>query len=396
MRFRKIPKSRASGTALAGLLLFAVFQNDSLSAREDPRPYNWNLPAGLPLPLVPADNPMTAAKVELGRYLFYDKRLSFNQEQSCAGCHEQSRAFTDGRARAVGSTGEIHPRSAMSLVNVAYVPALGWANPGLTQLESQALVPMFGDTPVELGMKGREELLLVRLREVPEYQHLFPAAFPEAREPFSITSVVQALSSFERTILSGDSPYDRYWRGEDPDALSPSAKRGEYLFLSERFQCFHCHGGLNFANAEDFAGKGYTEIEYDNTALYNVKGEMSYPAGNAGVFEFTGLRTDIGKFRVPTLRNIAVTAPYMHDGSVQTLDDVLDHYSAGGRTIFKGPDAGVGADNPNKSIFLEGFDATMEERKDLIEFLKSLTDTGVLSNPAFSDPWGNRSNPRRP
>jgi cytochrome c peroxidase len=314
---------------------------------------------------------MTRAKVELGRYLFYDRRLSFNQEQSCASCHEQSRAFTDGRARAVGSTGEMHPRSSMSLVNVAYVPALGWANPALRSLEDQALVPMFGNTPVELGFGDKEELLLARLRSVPEYQRLFPAAFPESRDPFTISSIVRSLASFERTILSGDSPYDRYWSGADPNALSASARRGEYLFLSERFQCFHCHGGLNFANAEDFAGKGYTEIEYDNTALYK-----SYAVGYAGVFEVTRQPADNGKFRVPTLRNIAVTAPYMHDGSISTLQEVLDHYSAGGR-----------ADNPDKSFFLQGFDTTPEERQDLIEFLESLTDTGVLTNPALSDPW---------
>jgi cytochrome c peroxidase len=270
----------------------------------------------------------------------------------------------------------------MSLVNVAYVPALGWANPALTQLEAQALVPMFGENPVELGMHEKEELLLTRLKKVPEYQRLFPAAFPDLKDPYTVTSVVQALSSFERTILSGDSPYDRYWRGADPDAISASAKRGEYLFLSERFQCFHCHGGLNFANAEDFVGKGYREIEYDNTALYK-----SYPAGNAGIFEVTGQQDDMGKFRVPTLRNIAVTAPYMHDGSVATLDEVLDHYGAGGRTILNGPNAGVGADNPTKNFFLQGFDATAEEREDLIEFLKSLTDNSVLNNPEFSDPW---------
>ena len=338
---------------------------------------------------------MSAAKVELGRRLFYDKRLSFNQRQACASCHQQSRAFTDGRARALGSTGQLHPRSAMTLVNVAYVPALGWGNPGLTELEAQALIPMFGDNPVELGMHGREELLLARLKDVPEYQHLFPAAFPDVKDPFTIASVVRALSSFERTILSGDSPYDRYWRGADPDAVSASAKHGEYLFLSERFQCFHCHGGLNFANAEDFAGKGFTEVEYDNTGLYNVRGRTSYPAPNTGIFEFTRRRADIGKFRVPTLRNVAVTAPYMHDGSVRTLDEVLEHYSAGGRTILKGPNAGVGAANPNKSIFLSGFDATAEERKDLIEFLKNLTSSSVLTDPALSDPWEKQHVERR-
>ena len=140
--------------------------------------YRWQLPPGFPQPRVPADNPMSEAKVELGRYLFYDKRLSFNQKQSCASCHQQALAFTDGRARAVGSTGEIHPRSSMTLVNVAYVPALTWANPTLTHLEAQALVPMFGDHPVELGMKGREDRLLERVKKVPEYQRLFPAAFP--------------------------------------------------------------------------------------------------------------------------------------------------------------------------------------------------------------------------
>lgn len=393
VRFRKM-QTRA--TAFAICLLFMVWQKDWISAREaqprqdrreKPGAYEWKLPAGFPLPHVPADNPMSAAKVELGRYLFYDKRLSFNQKQSCAGCHQQSLAFTDGRAHARGSTGAVHPRSSMTLVNVAYVPALAWANPGLTQLEAQALVPMFGDTPVELGMQGREHLLLSRLQRVPEYQRLFPAAFPDMKDPFTVASVVRALSSFERTILSGDSPYDRYYRGADPDALSDSAKHGEYIFFSEKFQCFHCHGGLNFANAEAFVGKGFTEIEYDNTGLYNVKGETSYPAPYTGVFEFTRRRTDIGRFRVPTLRNIALTAPYMHDGSVRTLDEVLEHYSVGGRTILKGPNAGVGAANSNKSIFLPGFNATAEERADLIEFLKSLTDNSVLTDPALSDPW---------
>lgn len=349
--------------------------------------YKWRLPPGFPQPRVPADNPMSDARVDLGRHLFYDKRLSFNQKQSCASCHQQARAFTDGRAQAIGSTGEVHPRSSMTLVNVAYIPALTWANPTLTQLEAQALVPMFGDHPVELGMKGSEDLLLARVKKVSEYQSLFPAAFPQAADPFTVTHLVQAISSFQRTILSGDSPYDRYYRGADPEAISPAAKHGAELFVSEKFQCFHCHGGLNFANAEDFAGKESPELEYDNTGLYNVQGPTSYPAPNTGLFEYTHRRTDIGKFRVPTLRNIAVAAPYMHDGSVRTLDEVLDHYADGGRTILKGPHAGVGAANSNKSIFLPGINATPEERRDLIEFLESLTDTGVLTDPRFSDPW---------
>jgi cytochrome c peroxidase len=349
--------------------------------------YEWKLPPGFPVPRVPADNPMTAAKAELGRYLFYDKRLSGNQKQSCASCHQQSRAFTDGRAQAAGSTGEAHPRSSMTLANVAYLPVLGWANPTLTRLEDQALAPLFGDNPVELGMKGQEELLLSRLKTVPEYRRLFPAAFPDLADPFTITSAVRALAAFERTILSGDSPYDRYWRGTDPEALSPAAKQGEFLFFSERFQCFHCHGGLNFANAEDFAGKPFTAIQFDNTGLYNVKGRTSYPWPNTGIFEFTREPSDVGRFRVPTLRNIALTAPYMHDGSVKTLEEVLDHYAAGGRTIRRGPNAGAGAANPNKSFFVQGFEATPQERQDLLAFLRSLTDKSVLTDPALSDPW---------
>ena len=275
----------------------------------------------------------------------------------------------------------------MTLVNVAYLPALTWANPSLTQLEAQALVPMFADNPVELGLKGREDALLARLKKVPEYQRLFSVAFTDVNNPFTVTSVVQALASFQRTIVSGDSPYDRYWRGTDPDAISASAKRGAELFFSEKFQCFHCHGGLNFANAEDFVGKDSPQIEYHNTGLYNIQGPTSYPAPNTGLFEFTRRRTDIGKFRVPTLRNVAVTGPYMHDGSVRTLEEVLDHYADGGRTIVNGPNAGVGAANSNKSIFLPGFNATPEERQDLLEFLRSLTDTGVLTDPHYSDPW---------
>lgn len=275
----------------------------------------------------------------------------------------------------------------MTLVNVAYVPALTWANPTLAQLEAQALVPMFGDDPVELGMKGREDLLLTRIRTVPEYQRLFPAAFTAAKDPFTIKHVAQALAGFQRTILSGDSPYDRYWRGTNPEAISASAKHGAELFLSEKFQCFHCHGGLSFANAEDFVGKDAPQLQFENTGLYNLQGPSSYPAPNTGLHQSTRRRADIGKFRVPTLRNIAVTAPYMHDGSIQTLDEVLDHYADGGRTILKGPYAGVGAANSNKSIFLPGFNATPEERYDLIEFLKSLTDSALLTDPRLSDPW---------
>jgi cytochrome c peroxidase len=348
--------------------------------------YDWNLPPGFPFPNVPPDNPMTAVKVELGRYLFYDKRLSLNQTQSCASCHRQELAFSDGKAQGVGSTREVHPRSPMSLANVAYTPVLTWANPNVRRLEAQALLPLFGEHPVELGFLGKEDILIQRLRETPEYRDLLPRAFPEDRDAFTVANIARALASFERTLLSGDSPYDRYRRGDDPNAISGSAKRGEALFFSERTECFHCHGGFNFTGSLDYFDKGFAEVEFHNTGLYNIKGPTNYPEPNTGLYQLTHDDADVGRFRAPTLRNIAVTAPYMHDGSIRTLDAVIDHYAAGGRTIKSGPLAGVGADNPNKSEFIKRFDLSRQEKRDLIEFLKSLTDDGFLYDTKLSDP----------
>jgi len=350
-------------------------------------PYEWKLPPGFPFPKVPKSNPMTNEKVELGRHLFYDKRLSLNQTQSCATCHQQSRAFADPRGRGLGSTGQLHPRGPMSLANVAYAPVLTWANPNVRDLETQALVPMFGDHPIELGMTGKEDLLVQRLRADSRYRKLFPAAYPADRDPFTIGNITKAIASFQRTMLSGDSPFDEYRRGDDPNAISASAKRGEALFFSERLECFHCHGGFNFTGSVDYLGKGFAEVEFHNTGLYNRKGKFSYPEPNVGLYEFTQQEEDIGKFKAPTLRNIALTAPYMHDGSVATLEDAIEHYRVGGRTIQSGPNAGVGFDNPNKSEFIKSFELTPAEKQDLLAFLRGLTDQSMLTNPALADPW---------
>lgn len=349
--------------------------------------YAWNLPPGFPLPNVPAGNPMTAAKVELGRHLFYDERLSANRTQSCASCHRQELAFTDGLATSTGSTGEAHPRSSMSLANVAYSPVLTWANPLLRSLESQMPVPLFGEHPVEMGMAGMEEELLRRLRAEARYLPLFTKAFPGTADPFTIDHVIQAIASFERTILSGDSAYDRYRRGDDPNAISQSAIRGEKLFFSEELECFHCHGGFQFSGTVDYYEKGFAEVEFHNTGLYNLPGDISYPAPNLGLYEFTRNIDDVGKFKAPTWRNIAVTAPYMHDGSIATLAEVVDHYAAGGRTITAGPHAGEGSRNANRSEFVKGFTISAEQKSDLVEFLKTLTDETLLTDPALADPW---------
>jgi cytochrome c peroxidase len=348
--------------------------------------FEWDLPAGFPAPKIPDDNSMTSAKVELGRHIFYDTRLSVNGSQSCASCHDQSKAFTDGKARGVGATGETHPRGSMSLANIVYQPVLTWGNPNMKRLEKQALAPMFGEHPVELGLAGKEKDLLAKLKAESRYRRLFPLAFAGESDPFTLENITRAIAAFERTLISGDSPYDRYLNG-DRRAITASAKRGEALFYSERLECFHCHGGFNFSQSEDHAGKAFAEIEFHNTGLYNLGDSGAYPKDNTGVFEFTTRPEDMGRFKAPTLRNIAVTAPYMHDGSIATLEEVIDHYAAGGRAIRSGEFKGDGSLNPNKSAFVKGFSLTAREKRDLIAFLKSLTDEKFLRDPRFSDPW---------
>ena len=346
----------------------------------------WDLPPGVPIPRVPEDNPMSAAKVELGRHLFYDVRLSGNETQSCATCHVQALAFTDGKPLGVGSTGEVHPRGSMALGNIAYASTLTWANPNLVRLEDQALLPLFGEDPVELGMAGREDELLERLAGDPIYQALFTEAFPEEDAPVSVAGVTRALGAFQRTLISVDAPYDRLLRGDD-HAVGPEVIRGEELFFSERLECFHCHGGPFFTSSVDYEGKGFAEVEFFNTGLYNVDGRGGYPDPNTGIHLFTGDDLDMGRFRAPTLKNIAVTAPYMHDGSIATLEEVIDHYAAGGRTIPDGPLAGEGHLSPHRSEFIVGFELTPDERADLLAFLESLTDSTFLTDPRYADPW---------
>jgi cytochrome c peroxidase len=373
---------------LAAVMICSAIVSAAVSTAEVPQPYVLNVPAGFPRPRIPADNPLTASKVELGRRLFYDTRLSGNGLQSCASCHKQARAFTDGKARAVGSTGEVHPRSAMSLVNVAYASALTWGDPTRMRLEDQALVPMFRDHPVELGLEQPGTSMLARLQSVDLYRRLFPDAFPGDQDIFTVTNVTRALASFERTIISARSPYDRYHYDRDDTAISPAALRGEQLFFSQPLSCFRCHNGFNFSGATDFEGRHDGGMpEYHNTGLYNISGPLSYPGPNTGMYEVTHRPEDIGKFKAPTLRNIAVTAPYMHDGSIATLGDVLDHYAAGGRTIADGPYRGVGHDNPNKSPVVKGFPLTAEQKADLIAFLTALTDNDLLNDTRFADPW---------
>jgi cytochrome c peroxidase len=364
----------------------STFGTDAPDSGGAPAPFTFDIPPGFPQPPVPADNPMSAAKVELGRHLFYDTRLSANETMSCASCHRQELAFTDGLAVSIGSTGENTPRGSMMLANVAYSSSFTWANPLLLTLERQALVPMFGTTPIELGLTSND-VFESKLRAVPTYQRLFADAYPDEAEPITVEHVVQALASFQRTLISGNSPFDRYLYRKDAEALSPEAIRGYELFSSEELECFHCHAGFNLSDHVTWEGKPFIDRLYHNTGLYNIDGKGAYPEPNTGVMSVTGDPADMGRFRAPSLRNIAVTAPYMHDGSMATLSEVLDHYAAGGRTIASGPYAGDGSKSPLRSSMMIGFTLSERDRADVLAFLDALTDETFLTDPRFSNPW---------
>jgi cytochrome c peroxidase len=374
--------------AFALLSVFVLSQHFSVSKAQTTE-YNWNLPKGFPTPAVPEGNPMTEAKVELGRHLFYDKRLSINEKTSCATCHLQEKAFTEDKMTSVGTFGDVHPRNSMTLANVVYNPSFNWANPSVVRLERHAHLPLFGTTPiVEMGMEGKEALLLERLKNDPVYQKLFAEAYPNEDRKFVLNQVMRSLASFVRSMISGNSPYDKYRYGKQEDAISESAKRGQRLFFSERMECFDCHAGFNLSGTVNFVGKSDESAQFENNGLYNIDGKGAYPPDNVGLFEATNKPDDMGKFKVPTLRNIELTAPYMHDGSIATLEEVIEHYRVGGRTITEGKHAGKGNENPHKSSFVNGFRLTESEKQDLIAFLKSLTDTEFVTNPKFSNPWG--------
>ena len=388
------PVGRGLGTlialALAGCAGDGHGAVDPLSG--DPALFQWPaLPPGISTPPVPADNPMSGAKVELGRRLFYDVRLSGNGGFACSSCHRQELAFSDAKNVPVGSTGEAHTRNSPGLANVGYQRTLGWAGPDTRALEAQALIPMFGVVPVELGLAGREQDLLARLRAEPVYQQLFPKAFRGEADPWTVANVTRAIAAFERTFIAFNAPIDRFRRGE-AGAIPDAAKRGEQVFLSRR--CGACHRGAMFTVAVADPGPstgppppGPPGPDFVNTGLYNIGGTGAYPARNGGLFETTHVPTDMGRMKVPSLRNVAVTFPYMHDGSVGTLEDAVDHYARGGRLITIGPNAGDGKLNPNKDPRITGFPITAQEKADLVAFLRTLTDSAFITDRRFSNPW---------
>lgn len=348
-----------------------------------------HLPDHFETPAVPDFNPLSAAKIELGRFLFYETRLSGNETQSCGSCHEQDKAFADGKKTPKGSTGTTLVRNSQALFNIGYYTSLTWASDGLLELEDQLHVPIRGDNPVELGVSdGNRDEVLARFDADPMYVAMFQAAFPENTSGATINKIVFALSSFIRSLISGSSPYDRYLQG-DKSALSAQQRRGLALFNGERFECFHCHTGTQLSGSyrDENTPELAVQVRFFNNGLYNVDGEGSYPSHDQGLHDLTQRPSDRGLFRAPSLRNIALTGPYMHDGSLETLTDVIRHYAAGGTVIESGSFAGDGRVSPLKSGLIRGFKLTESELADILAFLDSLTDTAFISNPAHADPF---------
>jgi len=333
------------------LLLFLA------SAAQGQTTFDWHLPPGVAPPPVPAGNAMSAAKVELGRRLFYDADLSIDGTTSCATCHEQHRAFTEGNPTHPGVRGAAGRRNVMGLANVGYFAPLTWADPHQQKLETQALVPMMGEHPVEMGMGGQDYELARRLRSDDCYPRMFRAAFPERGGEISTNTVTMALASFERTLLSHDAPYDKYRRG-DASALSPTATRGLALFHSLR--CDSCHAGDNF-----------TDQKFHRLGLYSETEAEARPARDHGLREVTGTASDEGAIRTPSLRNIALTGPYMHDGSIAKLEDAIRAHLKGGGL---------------RDAELKRLSINFAQQTDLLAFLESLSDREFVTNPELALP----------
>jgi len=300
-------------------------------------PRRPKIPLGLDLYLpCPEDNPLTAEKVALGRKLFFDPMLSRDETLACASCHDPRRAFTDGRAVSLGVFGRKGTRSAPSLINRGYGVSHFWDG-RTSSLEEQVLQPV--QNPKELDMTVEE--VVARLKQDQDYPKLFQASFARA---ISREDLARALASYVRTILSGNAPIDRYLNGER-EALSERQRQGLHIFRGKG-QCTACHVGPNF-----------TDERFHNTGVAWQRGALL----DDGRFRVSGKAEDRGAFKTPTLREVTRTAPYMHDGSLETLEDVIDFYDRGGNP------------NPYLDSELRRLNLTSTEKEALVTFLHALS-----------------------
>jgi cytochrome c peroxidase len=300
------------------------------------------VPAGFPAVEYPEDNMPTKRRVELGRRLFYDARLSEDGSLHCGSCHVLSAAFTDGRTTSVGLGGISGKRNAPTLVNLAWMKRLLMEG-GVPTLETQALVPLHDS----LEMASSIMPILARLNADQYLRTLAKAAY--GRDTIDAFVVTRALACFQRTFMSGDGRYDRYKQGRK-DQMNEKEVRGMELFFSEKTNCSQCHSGVFF-----------TDMDYHNIGL-------SQDYDDEGKARATHRQEDIGRFKTPTLRNIQITGPYMHDGSMASLEEVIAFYNGGGRQ------------HPNKDTRIRALGLSEQEQSDLIAFLTTLTDWNFVQN----------------
>ncbi len=316
-------------------------------------PYALEIPAGFPQMNIPADNPMTVEGIALGRKLFYDKILSKNNAQSCGSCHNQANAFSDnGKALSSGADGSLGTRNAQALVNPGFNRHFFWDGRVAT-LEEQALQPV--KNPVEMHQSWATSAAKINAR--PDYVNDFKAAF--GYKKIDSTLIVKALAQFMRTMISSNSRFDKYVRHEV--ALTPSELNGFVIFNTERGDCFHCH------NLD--GGFLITDNLFHNNGLDSEFADM-------GLGAITGNPYDAGKFLTPSLRNIALSAPYMHDGRFATLEEVINHYNMGG-------EASLTVDPLMKHVGT-GLNLSAQERADLLAFLHTFTDEDFINDARFS------------
>lgn len=333
---------------LSLLMATSACRKEEQAFSSDPGEFALQIPPGFPEMVFPADNQFSLARWKLGKKLFYDPILSRDSSISCASCHKQDLAFADDRAFSPGVENRPGTRNATALANIGYHPYF-LREGSVPNLEMQALVPVQEHNEFDHSMLE----IVEKLQSRSDYLQLSLEAYERAPDPWVVT---RALGVFQRSLISGNSPYDRYtFRGER-GALSESAQRGKELFFAPRTQCSSCHSGFNFSN-----------YALENNGLDSVYADPLR-------MRLTNDPADEGKAKVPSLRNLAFTAPYMHDGRFEDLAAVLDHYQSGGKS------------HPNQSPLIRPFDLSAQERNDLIHFLLSLTDTAFCVNPHFSAP----------
>lgn len=338
-------------------------QDDLLDYPYNPEAYELEYPNWLGMMDIPADNPMTVAGVALGRQLFFDPILSADSTMSCGSCHNPALSFQDNLPLSPGIHGQVGTRNTMALVNIGFINhGLHWDG-HFARLEDQAANPILN----ELELADNWPNIMAKFRRHPDYPRLFRAAFgiPD-RDSITSDLTTKALAQFERTLISYNSKYDkiRYGTGvfyEEDEARGRDLFFFELAITLDHPGCSHCHGGPQFS-AINYFNNGLTFAESLDEFADNGRGDI------------TQLSTDNGKFRAPTLRNIALTAPYMHDGRFATLEDVLDHYASGGHP------------SPNVDPNIKPFTMTEQDKADLIAFLHTLTDTAFVNNPAFRAP----------